>query len=141
MDASANKCKGCGIVFDTAGGNIDKCSGKSLFCELCMAQKNPRSRTEQKIKKKYIQVTALLAFVVLIMLIALNWEKNKYDNIFEYLVGFGFGYLIIWGVTSILLLPALILMKKPHKVQINKEKEKYIEEIEEKKESRKTLLD
>ena len=75
------------------------------------------------------------------MLIVINWEKNKNDNFFEYLVGFGFSYIIIWGFTSILLMSVLMRMKKPYKVQIKKEKEKYIEEIEVKKESRKTLLE
>ena len=103
-----------------------------------MAQKTPWSETEQKIKKKYIQVTAVSAFILLVIFFVINWEKNKNDNFFEYFVGFGFGYLIIWGFTSILLLPVLMLMKKPHKVQIKKEKEKYIGEIEVKKVSRKS---
>lgn len=139
MDASVNQCKSCGIVFADVDHEIDKCSKKRIYCELCLAQKNPRSETEQKIKKKYIHVTAISAFIILIMLVVVNWEKSKNDNFFEYFVGFGFGYIIIWGFTSMLLMPILMLMKKPHKVQIKKEKEKYIEEIEKKKEFRKTL--
>ncbi len=139
MDASVNQCKSCGIVFEDVDHEIDKCTKKRLYCELCLAQKKPRSETGQKIKKKYIQVTAISAFIILIMFIVINWEKSKNNNIFEYLVGFGFSYLIIWGFTSILLLPVLMLMKKPYKAQIKKEKEKYIKEIEVKKESRKTL--
>jgi uncharacterized membrane protein YvbJ len=138
MDASVNQCKSCGIIFDDVDHEIDKCTKKRLYCELCLAQKNPRSETEQKIKKKYILITAISAFIILTILIVINLEKNKNDNFFEYLVGFGFGYLIIWGFTSIFLFPVLMLMKKPHKVQIKQEKEKYIEEIEVKKESRKT---
>ena len=141
MDASVDKCKSCGIVFDDVDHEIDKCAKKKMYCELCLAQKNPRSETEQKIKKKYILVTAISAFIILIILIVINWGKNKNDAFFEYLVGFGFGYLIIWGFTSILLMPVLMLMKKPHKLQIRKEKEKYIEEIEVKKESHKILLE
>lgn len=139
MDTCEHRCKGCGIVFEDPDDNIDKCLKKRLYCELCLAQKNPRSETEQKIKKRYIQVTALSAFLVLVILIAINWENNKNDNFFEYFVVLGFGYFIIWGFTSLLLMPVLMLMKKPHKVQIRKEQEKYIETIEEKKESRKTL--
>lgn len=138
MDTSVHQCKSCGIVFDDVNQEIDKCMKKRLYCELCLAQKNPWSETERKIKKKYVYVTAITAFVILILFIVLNWGKNKNDNIFEYLVGFGFGYLIIWGFTSILLLPVLRLMKKPHKIQIRKEKEKFLEEIEVKIESRKT---
>ena len=141
MDAGVNQCKSCGIVFDDLDHEIDKCTKKRLYCELCLAQKNPRSKTEQKIKKKYIQFTAISAFIVLIIIIAINWGKNKNDNFFEYLIGYGFGYIIIWVFTSILLMPVLMIMKNPHKFQIKKEKEKYIEEIEEKKESRKTLLE
>ena len=139
MDASVNQCKSCGIVFADVDHEIDKCSKKRIYCELCLAQKNPRSETEQKIKKKYIHVTAISAFIILIMLVVVNWEKSKNDNFFEYFVGFGFGYIIIWGFTSMLLMPILMQMKKPHKVQIKKEKEKYIEEIEKKKEFRQTL--
>ncbi len=139
MDDSVDRCKSCGIYFDDVDQEIDKCAKKKIYCELCLAQKNPRSAIEQKIKKKYIQVTAISAFIVLALFIAINWEKNKYDNLFEYVVGFGFGYLIIWGFTAILLLPVLRQMKKPHKAQIYQEKEKYIEEIEVEKESSKTL--
>ena len=139
MDTSVNQCKSCGIVFDDAGQEIDKCQKKRLYCELCLAQKNPWSETEQKIKKKYILVTAISAFIIFAMFVAINWENSKNDSLLEYLIGFGFGYLIIWGFTSILLLPVLMLMKKPHKVQIKQDKEVYIEEIEAKKESRKTL--
>jgi len=140
MDPSENRCKSCGVVFEDVDGNIDKCVKKRLYCELCLAQKNPRSKIEQKIKRRYIRITAASAFLALITLVAINWEKNKNDNFFEYLVGFGFGYLIIWFFTSILLLPVLMLMKKPHKVQIKKEQETYIQEIEAKKETRNTLL-
>ena len=94
---------------------------------------------KKRIKKKYILGTALAAFIVLIVITAINWGKSKNDTIFDYIVGFGFSYLIIWGFAAILLLPVLMLMKKPHKVQIRQEKEKYIEELEEKKETRKTL--
>lgn len=136
MDANVNQCKSCGIIFDDVGQEIDKCTKKRLYCELCLAQKNPRSETEQKIKRKYILITAISAFIILTMLIVINFGKNKNDNFFEYLVGFGFAYLIIWGFTSIFLIPVLMRMKKPHKVQIKKEKEKYTEEIAVKKESR-----
>ena len=139
MDASVDQCKSCGIVFDDLDQEIDKCAKKRLYCELCLAQKNPRSETEQKIKKKYIVVTAISAFMILIIPIVINWGKSENDNFFEYLVGFGFGYLIIWGFTYMILMPVLMLMKKPHKLQIKNEKEKYIEKIEVKKESRKTL--
>lgn len=138
MDTDVHQCKNCGIVFDDLDQEIDKCAKKRLYCDLCLAQKNPRSETEQKIKKKYIWVTAVSAFIVLTLLFVLNWGKSKNDNPFEYLVGFGFGYLIIWGFAALLLMPILILMKKPHKEQIRKEKEKYVEKIEVKKESRKT---
>ena len=139
MDTPVNQCKSCGIVFDDVDQEIDKCAKKRLYCELCLAQKNPCSETEQKIKKKYIQVSAISAFIILTTLVVINWEKSKNDNFFEYLVGFGFGYLIIWGFTYMILMPVLMLMKKPHKLQIKNEKEKYIEKIEVKKKSRKTL--
>lgn len=139
MDPSVHKCKSCGVIFDDDGQEIDKCAKKRLYCDLCLAQKNPRSETEQTIKRRYIRITALSAFIVLTVLIVINWEKNKNDTFLEYVVGFGFGYMLIWGFISILLIPALMLMKKSHKEQINKEKEKYIEKIEAKKESRITL--
>ena len=97
MDTSVNQCKSCGIIFDDVDQEIDKCTKKRLYCELCLAQKNPWSETEQKIKKKYIQVTAISAFIILTILIIINWEKNKNDSFFEYLIVFGLGYLIIWG--------------------------------------------
>lgn len=140
MDANEIRCKGCGIVFDIVDSNIDKCAGKRLFCELCLAQKAPRSVTEQKIKKKYLLITASSAVIALIMFIAVNWEKSKNENLLEYLVGYGFGLLLIWIFLSILLLPVFMLMKKPHKKRIKEEKEKYVEEIEKKKTSRKTVL-
>ena len=112
---------------------------KDCIANYVWLKKNLGQRPGKKLKKKYIQVTAISAFIILIMFIVINWEKSKNNNIFEYLVGFGFSYLIIWGFTSILLLPVLMLMKKPYKAQIKKEKEKYIKEIEVKKESRKTL--
>lgn len=139
MDASVNRCKNCGVVFKDLDNEIDKCAKKRIYCALCLAQKNPRSETEQKIKRKYILLAAVSAFIIMALLIVINWGKNKNDNLFEYLVSFVLGYLIIWGFTSILLLPVLKFMKKPHKVQINQEKERYIEEIEGKKQSRKTL--
>lgn len=136
MDADVKRCKSCGIVFDDMDGQIDECAKKRLYCEICMAQKNPKSTTEQKLKKKYIQFTAIAALAILVLLIAINWGKNKYDTPFEYIFGFGFGYLIIWGFTAFLLLPVLMIMKKPHKMKIRQEKETYIEEMEVKKESR-----
>ena len=137
MADSVIRCKGCGIVFENADPNIDKCAGKKLYCELCLAQKNPRSEIEQRLKKKYILVTAIAAFVVLLTITAIHWGKSRNDNIFEYILGFGFSYLIIWGFAAILLLPVFMVMKKPHKIQIRQEKEKFIEELEEKKASRK----
>jgi flagellar biosynthesis/type III secretory pathway M-ring protein FliF/YscJ len=139
MDSDVHRCKGCGIVFEDVDENIDKCAKKRLYCELCLAQKNPWSKTEQKIKKRYILVTGISAFLVLIVLFTINWEKNKNDTLFEYLIVFGIGYLLVWVITSILLMPVLMRMKKPHRDQIKKEKQKYIEEIEEKKASRNTL--
>lgn len=138
MDAGVDHCKSCGIVFDDAGKELDQCAKKRLYCDLCLAQKNPRSETEQKIKKKYIRITGGAAFTVLILLFVLNWGKSKNENLFEYLVGFGFGFIIIWTISALLLMPVLMFMKKPHKEQIRKEKEEYIEKIETKKESRKT---
>lgn len=135
--AEVKRCKGCGFVFDKVDGNIDKCADKRIYCDLCLAQKNPQSVTERKIKKKYILITALSAFVFLIIVVAVNWGKNKNDNFLEYFVGFGLGYLLIWIVTALLLFPLLRVMKKPHKAQIEKEKERYIEETEKKKEFRK----
>ena len=96
MDTGVNKCKGCGIVLERVDNNIDKCSGKKLYCELCLAQKNPRSITEKKIKRNYILITAILSFIVVIILVAINWGKSTNDNVFEYLIGYGLGYLIIW---------------------------------------------
>ena len=117
MDACVNQCKSCGIVFDDVEHEIDKCMKKRLYCEFCLAQKNPRSETEQKIQKKYIQITAISAFIILTMLIVINWEKNKNDKFFEYFVGYGFGYLIIWGFTSIILMPVLILRSDERRVE------------------------
>lgn len=139
MDTGVHRCKGCGIVFEDMNDNIDKCAKKKLYCELCLAQKNPWSKIEQKIKKRYILLTGISAFLVLIVFFAINWGKNKNDTIFEYLIVFGIGYVLIWVITSILLMPILIRMKKPHKEQIKREKQQYIEEIEEKKKSRKNL--
>ena len=51
MDASVNQCKSCGVVFEDVDHEIDKCTKKRLYCELCLAQKKPRLETEQKIKK------------------------------------------------------------------------------------------
>ena len=137
MDNVVHRCKGCGIVFEDADQEIDKCLKKRLYCELCLAQKNPWSETEQKIKRKYILLTTLTSFIILTLLIVFNWGKSKNSNLFEYVIGFGIGYLLIWGFTSLLLLPVLRFMKKPHKEQIKMEKEKYAEEIEVKKVSRK----
>jgi len=136
MDPLGNRCKGCGIVFDYVDTNIDKCAKKRLYCELCLAQKNPLSKTEKKINKRYIQITSLTAFLALLVLFTLNWGKNKNDTILEYFVVFCLGYLLIWVCTSILLLPVLARMKKPHKEKINKEKEQYREEIAEQKAAR-----
>lgn len=138
METAEHRCKGCGIVFKDDDTNIDKCAKKRLYCEMCLAQKNPRSRTEQKIKKKYTLVTALSAFLVLGVIVALNWERNKNDNIFEYAVALGLAYVIIWIITSVLFIPVLMRMKKPYKEEIKKEKEEYIATIEEKKVSRKS---
>ena len=139
MDHGFNKCKGCGFVFDDMDDNIDECAKKRLYCEICLAQKNPISETEQRIQKRHSLITITSAFLVLIVLIATNWEKSRNDNIFEYLVVFGFGYLLIWGFISILFMPVLMRMKKPHQKQIKKEKDTYIERMEEQKESRKSL--
>ena len=136
MDAGEHRCKSCGIVFDYPDGKIDECTKKRLYCEICLAQKNPKSTTEQKIKKKYIQFTAIAALAILVLFVAINWGKNKYDTPFEYLFGFGFGFLIIWAFTAFLGMPFLLVMKKPHKMTIRQEKEKFIEELEEKKVAR-----
>lgn len=139
MGNNLDRCKSCGTIFKELDDQIDKCAKKRLYCALCLAQKNPLSVTEQKIKRKYILLTAATALIIFGLLLAINWGKNKNNNIFEYIVSFGLGYLIVWGFTAILLFPVLKLMKKPHRAQINQEKERYIEEIEEKKKSRKNL--
>lgn len=136
MDTDIHRCKGCGIVFPDLDKEIDKCAKKRLYCELCLAEKNPWSATEQKIKKKYIRGTALIAFLVMVLLFVLNWDQNKNDNFLEYIVGFGFGYALIWGFIALLFIPVLMLMKKPYKGQINQEKERYREEIGVQKKSR-----
>ena len=138
MDISEHQCKGCGAVLVDVNPNIDKCAGRKQFCELCLAQKNPRSKTEKEIKKRYFLVTAISAVIVLVIFITINWGNNKNDNFFEQLAVFGISYVIIWGFTSIVLLPVLMLMKKPHRELINKEKEEYREAMEEKKKSRQT---
>ena len=134
MDARVKKCHDCGIVVDAEDDNIDKCSAKRLYCEYCLALKNPQSKTERKIKKRYIQVTSITASILLILLIAINWEKNRNNNIFEYLALYGLGYFIVWFFASIFLMPVLMLMKKPYKEQIKQEKEKYIIDLSKKKE-------
>ncbi len=138
MDSYVNRCKSCGIVFSDMSHEIDKCANKKPYCELCLAQKDPRSVTEQQIKKKYILTTALFALITLIILIFSFLEKSKNDSVFEYIVGFGIGYVLIWICTAILFTPILMLMKKPHRAQINREKERYKKKIEEKKNARKS---
>ena len=138
MDGSIYRCKSCGFVFDDVDPEIDKCTKKKLYCELCLAQKNPRSETEQTINKRYVKVTAISSVILLISLIVINWGKNKNDSFVEYIIVFGIGYLIIWATITILLLPVLQIMKKPHKIRIKKEKDRYIKITEEKKELRKT---
>lgn len=137
MDATVHRCKSCGAVFDDDGQELDKCQKKRLYCELCLAQKNPWSAKEQQIKRKFILVTASFSFVLLGVLMALNWGKSQNNNLFEYLVSFGLGYLVIWVFSSLILLPVYFKMKKPHKKQIKEEKEKYKQEMEVKKASRK----
>ncbi|GAB4337380.1 MAG: hypothetical protein Kow0089_08550 [Desulfobulbaceae bacterium] len=137
MKTEEHRCKGCGIVFEDLDQEIDKCLKKRLYCELCLAQKNPWSPTEHRIRNRYILCTAAAALLVLGVLTALNWEKSENKSVFEFLVSFGFGYLIIWGFTALSLLPALVRMKKPWKEQIRQEKEKYVEEMETKKVVRK----
>ena len=141
MSDRVYQCKSCGIVFDTTGITIDKCTEKRLYCELCLAQQSPQSTIEQKIRKRYIQIVTLSAFIILTILMFLKWENNKYETFFDYFIGFGVGYVIIWVFTSILLLPILMLMKKPRREEIKKEKETYIDTIENKKESRKIQME
>lgn len=140
MDTEIIKCNDCGIAVEVGDRNIDKCTRKRFYCELCMAQKNPPSKTEQKIKRTYIKLTTLSAFIVLMILIAIYWDKTKNDNLFEYIIAYGLGYFIIWIITSILLLPVLTIIKKPHKEQIKKEKEKSLKEILAEKELRNNYL-
>lgn len=136
MDDNIDKCYDCGTAVIAVNRNIDKCAGKRLYCELCLAQKDPKSATEQKIKKKYILITSVTAFLLLIMFIALNLEKTKNNTLWDYVVGYGLGYAIIWVFAAILLLPVLLLMKRPHREQIRKEKDIFLQEIEEKRKSR-----
>ena len=141
MDAGASRCKSCGIVFQDLEHELDKCAKKRIYCELCLAQKNPVSGTEQKIKRKYGWITAVTAFIILALLFGVHWGENKNDSIFEYLIALGLGYVLVWIVTAVLLLPVLRFLKKPHKKQIESEKEKYIEQLEVKKKKRKTRPD
>lgn len=141
MNTGVDRCKSCGVVFKDLDSEIDKCAKKRIYCELCLAQKNPVSVTEQKIKRKYILLTAITALAVFAILIAVNWGKSENNNLFEYIVSFGLGYIIVWGGTALVFLPFLRMMKKPHKTLINREKEEYIEDLEKKKESRKTAQD
>lgn len=141
MDADIHRCKSCGAVFEDVPEEIDKCAKKRIYCDFCLAQKNPVSETEQQIKKKYIRFTAIAAFLVLVVLIAINWGKTKNENFFEFGVVFGIGYGVIWAFTAGLLLPILARMKKPHKEQIRKEYEKYINIMEKKKKVRDAQLE
>lgn len=141
MDQDIIKCNDCGIIVDIGDRNIDQCTRKRFYCELCMAQKNPYSETEHNIKKKYIRITIISTFIVLMILIAASWGKTQNDNLFEYIIGYGLSYFIIWIFTAIVLIPVLMTMKKPHKEKIKKEKDISLKEIIKKKELRKTLLE
>ncbi len=136
MGTSQDRCKSCGVIFADAGQEIDKCQKKKLYCELCVAQKNPRSATEQKIKKKYLLLSAGFAFIVWTMLIVASLDKNKGDNLFGQLLVFGIGYAVLWAVTALLSIPLFVFMRKPHKARIKQEKERYVEEIEIRKKAR-----
>ena len=137
METITYRCKSCGTAFAEQDEQIDKCVKKRLYCDLCLAQKNPLSKTERNIRNRYLLGTTLAALFILVAFMVLNWEKNRYDSPVEYIMGFGLGYLVIWIFTTLLLLPVLVIMKKPHRARIRREKDLYVEEIVKKKELRK----